>query len=65
MINDIVERVMSDYDFQIEDLQLEDDQLDLTVGRGNTEFGISLAYDLESDTKDDFESNLKQALYEA
>lgn len=65
MINDIVERVMTDYDFEIEDLQLEDDQLYLTVGHGNTEFGISLAYDPETDTKDDFESNLKQALYEA
>lgn len=65
MINNIVERVMNDYDFEIEDLQIEDDQLDLTVGHGNTEFGISLAYDPESDTKDDFESNLKQALYDA
>ena len=65
MINNIVERVMNDYDFEIEDLQLEDDQLDLTVGHGNSEFGISLAYDPETDTKDDFESNLKQALYEA
>lgn len=65
MINDIVERVMSDYDFQIEDLQLEDDQLYLTVGYGNTEFDLSVAYDPASDTNDDFESNLKQALYDA
>lgn len=65
MINNIVERVMNDYDFEIEDLQLEDDQLDLTVGHGNSEFSISLAYDPKNDTKDDFESNLKQALYDA
>lgn len=64
-INNIVERVMTDYDFEIEDLQLEDDQLYLTVGHGNTEFDLSLAYDPENDTKDDFESNLKQALYDS
>lgn len=64
-INDIVERVMNDYDFEIEDLQIEDDQLDLTVGHGNSEFGISLTYNPENDTKDNFESSLTQALYEA
>lgn len=64
-INDIVERVMTDYDFEIEDLQLEDDQLYLTVGHGNTEFDLSVTYDPASDTNDDFESNLKQALYDA
>lgn len=64
-INDIVESIADDYNFEIEDVQIEDNQLDVTLTYEGAEVYVSVSYDPKTDTKDDFASDFKQALYEA
>lgn len=63
IINDIVESIADDYGFEIEDVQIEDDQLDVSLAYEDVEVYVSVSYDPETDTKDDFASDFKQALY--
>lgn len=63
-VYELVETIADDYNFNLEDVQIENDQVDVNLAYNSVDLYVSLSYDPETDTKDDFASNFKQALYE-
>lgn len=63
-IYNLIEAIAEEYNFDIENVEIENDQVDVDLTYNDVDLYVSLSYDPETDTKADFASNFKQALYD-